>query len=137
NSPGLLGSWWEAQALEWNRHPCHVALASDFAVRIPKRVEGSIEIAADFLARCFGPNRVPLHAQGIDLEHIGAAAVVKSVEHDLDRAVVRYIFAASFVSPYLARLIETHEHRIETLFVISEIRLGACADRRAIVSIAL
>ena len=87
--------------------------------------------------RGFGPNRVPLHAQGIDLERIGAAAVVKRVEHDLDRVVVRYILAARFVSPYLARFIETHEHCIKILFVISEVGFGACGDRGAIMRIAL
>src|SRR5208282_6711271 len=74
----------KAQALEGNRNQDHVSAAGYFAVRIPHRIERSIPIAADFRARSFGPDRVPLHPQRRGLKSVGAPPVVKRIENDLN-----------------------------------------------------
>ena len=112
DSPLLHISRRKAQALEGNRHQHDESLARGFAVRIPHRVERSIEVAADFVARGFGPDGVPLHAQRSGLEGVGSAAVVKGVEHHLDLVVVVDVFTARHSGAHFRRIVEAHEHDV-------------------------
>ena len=114
------------------------AAAGNFSVRIPDSVERSVEVCAGFFfARGLGPDRVPLHAERRGLEGIGAAAIMKGVEHDLDLIVVEDVFAARHASADFAGIIEAHEDDVEILLVIAEVGIGGLGDGLAIVRIAL
>ena len=111
----------KTQALEWNRHPHHKAAAGHLAPRIPHRVERRIEISIHLLARRFGPDRIPLHAQRRGLEGIGPPPVVKRIEHHLDLVVVVNILAHRHARPHFLRIVEAHEHDVEIFLVVAQV----------------
>ena len=128
----------KAQALERNRHPNYKAAAGDFSSGIPNGVERGIEVALRLLlARGFGPDGVPLHAQWGRLKGVGATAVVEGVENDFDLIVVVDVFAAGHARAHFAGIIEADEHHVEILLVVTEISVGRLAHGVAVVRIAL
>ena len=128
----------KAQALEGNLHPYNESVACDFPARVPHRVKRSVEVALRFfLARGLGPDRVPLHAERRGLEGIGATAVVKCVEDDLDLVVIVNVFAARQPGAHLLRIVEADENRVKIFLVITEIGVGWLRYAFAVVRIAL
>ena len=43
-----------------------------------------------------GPDRVPLHTQGINLERIRSAVIMESIKHDLHVVIVGYVFPGAW-----------------------------------------
>ena len=128
----------KAQALEGNRHPYDESAVGHFAARIPYGVERSIEVTLGLLlAGGLGPDSVPLHAEGRGLKGVGAAAVVKGIEHDLDLVVVVNVFSARHAGAHLFRIIEANEDHVEIFLVVAEISVGGLGYSFAVVRIAL
>jgi hypothetical protein len=88
-------------------------------------------------AGSFSPDGVPLHAERRGLEGVGAAAIVKRIEHDLDLIVVVNIFAIRHAGANFAGIIEADEDGVEIFLVVTEIRLCRLGDGLAVVGLAL
>src|SRR5947207_9872283 len=100
----------KAQRLEWNLNQYHVAMAGDFGRGIPDSVPGIIRALA------LGVQSILLDAIGIDIEHIGVAAVVEGIEPQAYLVVVVNQLAAQHAGTYLLRLsIERQKNGIEIL----------------------
>ena len=136
DSPLLLLAGWKTQALERNCHPRYVSLRSNFAARVPNRIERRIPVPHLGAGR-FGPDRVPLHSQRSCLERVSASPVVKRVEHNLDVIVIVDIFAARHASANLLRIVEANKHYVEIFLVVTEISFGRLGNLFAIVRVTL
>ena len=109
DSPLLQLRRGETQALEGNRHPHDESAAGDLALRIPHRIEGRIEVSVHLIARSLGPDCIPLDSQRSGLENIGAALIVKGIEHDLNFVIVINILAWRHAGAYFFRIVRSKQ----------------------------
>ena len=107
-------------------------MAGDFGRGIPDSVPGIIRALA------LGVQSILLDAIGIDIEHIGVAAVVEGIEPQAYLVVVVNQLAAQHAGTYLLRLsIERQKNGIEILVGVTEVSFRALGDGLAIMRVAL
>src|SRR5258708_16926269 len=82
-------------------------------------------------ARGFGIDGVPLHTERRGLKRVGAAAVMKRVEHDLDLIVVVNIFAARHACAHLLGVIEADKDDVEIFLVVAQVKSLRRLDRKS------
>ena len=95
--PPLGSSAGEPEALERNPHLDHVSRVGQHPLRLVDEIRIPIHVAAAEVAGggagAFAPDAVVLHAERVDAEEEGAAAVVEGVEVDGDVVVVADVVA--------------------------------------------
>src|SRR5579863_4141424 len=89
------------------------------------------------LARSFGVDGVPLHAQRRGLKSISAAAVVKCIENDFDLVIVVDVFPRREAGPHLMGIVVTDEDNVQVLLVVAQVGFGTFGNAFAIVGVAL
>src|SRR2546421_9539669 len=71
------------------------------------------------------------------MKSVSPSAIVKRIQHDLDRVVIEDISPPRHPRPHLGWIIETYEHHVQVLLVVAQICLGSLRRGIAIVRVSL